>query len=79
MGVEYDFIRVVFLKIKKKPIVGMSGCLSPVNFAVCINGVDVWVSFFSSSTVFNSSVFMLAVVQGHYVMLIRAPHLEKCH
>lgn len=41
--------------------------------------VDVWVSFFSSSTVFNFSVFMLAVVQGHYVMLIRAPHLEKCH
>lgn len=34
---------------------------------------------FPSSTVFNFSVFVLAVVQGHYVMLIRAPHLEKCH
>lgn len=60
-------------------MVRMSGCLSSVDFAVCINSVDVWVSGFSSSTVFNFSVFMLAVVQGHYVMLIRAPHLEKCH
>lgn len=26
-----------------------------------------------------SVFFVLAVVRGHYVMLMRAPHLEKCH
>lgn len=35
--------------------------------------------FFFFSSQFHFQSIVLAVVQGHYVMLIRAPHLEKCH
>lgn len=27
---------------------------------------------------FDFIFFVLSVIQGHYVMLMRAPHLEKC-
>lgn len=59
-------------------------CLPPLNARLSLDGADVWVSCSFSLTFFFSSQFhfqsiVLAVVQGHYVMLIRAPHLEKCH
>lgn len=48
---------------------------------VSVDGADVWVScslfFFFPLSI--SMFFVLAVVQGLYVMLMRAPHLEKCH
>lgn len=45
---------------------------------VSVDGADVWVSCLPPS--FSISVFfVLALVQGRYVMLMRAPHLEKCH
>lgn len=51
-----------------------------VNARLSVDGEDVWVSCFLSFFPISISVyFVLAVVQGHYVMLMRAPHVEKCH
>lgn len=57
--------------------------MPPVNARQSVDGADVWVSgarslFFFSPFQFQR-VFVLAVVQGHYAMFMRAPYLEKCH
>lgn len=39
----------------------------------------VWVSSLHSLPHLTSIFFVRSVIQGHYVMLMRAPHLEKCH
>lgn len=65
----------------KDPAASVSQCMPPVNVGLNVDGADVWVSR-SPSLFFPISIsvfFVLAVVQGHYVMLMRAPHLEKCH
>lgn len=45
---EHDFSWVGFFcfVFLKKPIVRVKRCLSSLNISVCINSVDVWVSFF---------------------------------
>lgn len=54
--------------------------MPPVNARLSVVGEDVGVSCFLSFFPISISVyFVLAVVQGHYVMLMRAPHVEKCH
>lgn len=65
--------------------VGVSGRMPPVNTARSVDGGYVWVSCSLSflpiliSMFFFFVFFVLAVIQGHYVILMRAPHLEKDH
>lgn len=64
------------------PAASMSRCMPPANarfecgWCRCV-GVLLSLSLFSPFQF--QCFFVLAVVQGHYVMLTRAPHLEKCH
>lgn len=56
-----------------------SECSFEFGWCRCV-GVLLFLSyFFFFSSQFHFQSIVLAVVQGHYVMLIRAPHLEKCH
>lgn len=52
--------------------------MPPVNACASVDGADVWVSCSLSFSPFQYFL-CFALVQGHYVMLMRAPHLEKSH